>query len=285
MTDAVPAPAAVAPGPVARELRRHAVVVAVVAVWMALGWALRADGNTYLLMGIPLLWLFQRLVAQRPLAELWFAQPGRFALPWWGWLVAATFMILPIHDLATWENPGWAVRLWLVAAAIGAIPLAWSLARATGPQWREIGLGVAFAGSAGLLTLLLTFFLRSHPDRSALDRLLEGLRSFVLYVPVCFMIEEVFFRGGLDSYLTRGGLRSPWLSAFFLSALWGWWHLPIVPLAADHRAAQLLTLVVTLPLVHGGVGALLSYFWRRSGILLAPVAAHAFIDAVRNALQ
>jgi hypothetical protein len=242
-------------------------------------------GNAYLLVGIPLLWAFQRYIARRPLLEVWFAEPDRFALPWWGWMVAAAFMIEPMYDLVTWQNSTWDVRVWLICAACGALPLAWSLVRCSRAQWRELGLCLVTAGTVASLTLLVGFFVRSHATLTAAARLLEGLHSLVRYLPVCFMIEEVFFRGGLDSYLTRGGLRSPWLSAFFLSALWGWWHLPIVPLAADHRAAQLLTLVVTLPLVHGGVGALLSYFWRRSGILLAPVAAHAFIDAVRNALQ
>ena len=286
MTD----PAAAAP-PMATHLvtagegRRYGVVTIVVAVWMALGWVLRTDGNTYLLLGVPLLWLFQRLVARRPLRELWVAQPADFELPWWGWLLAAGFMVLPARDLLVWHDAGWAVRLWLLCAALGAVPLAWSLARCTRAQWRELGLCLALVGAVGVFTVSLGFLVRAHSERTVADRLLEGLRSLVLYLPVCFVLEEVFFRGGLDSYLTRGGTRTPWLSAFFLSALWGWWHLPIAPLGAEHRARQLLVLVTALPLVHGGVGALLSIFWRRSGLLLVPVAAHAFIDAVRNALQ
>jgi membrane protease YdiL (CAAX protease family) len=165
------------------------------------------------------------------------------------------------------------------------VPLAWSLARCTGAQWRQLALCVLSAGAAGILALVISYLARPHGTLTATARVLEGLRSFALYLPVCFMIEEVFFRGGLDSYLTRGGTRAPWLSAFYLSALWGWWHLPIVTLQPEHRVAQLGALVLALPLVHCGVGALLSFFWRRSGLLLVPVCAHAFIDAVRNALQ
>lgn len=284
-TVATTPPPVTATAPVAGELRRYAMVAAVVGAWMLLGFALHTDGNTYLLLGVPLLWLFQRLVARRPVAELWFAQPGAFALPWWGWLLAAGFMVLPVRNLLVWHDAGWATRLWLACAALGAVPLAWSLARGTRAQWRELALCLALAGSVGVLTVLLSFLLRTPSDRTLADRVIEGLRSFILYLPVCFMLEEVFFRGGLDSYLVRGGTRAPWLSATFLSAVWGWWHLPIVHLGTEHRVAQLVTLFISLPLIHCGVGVFLSIFWRRSGLLLVPVAAHAFIDAVRNALQ
>jgi len=271
--------------PAATEPRRYAVITAVVAIWMAIGWTFGIGGDAYLLLGVPLLWVFQRYVARRPLLEVWFAEPGRFALPWWGWLVAAVFMVQPAHALFTWQNPGWATRLWLVCATVGAVPLAWSLARCTRRQWRELGLCLAAAGAVGVLTLGLGYLAHSHSSRTIVERLFEGLRSLALYLPVCFMIEEVFFRGGLDSYLTRGGTRTPWISAFYLSTLWGWWHLPTVTLQPANRLAQLVMLVVALPLVHCGVGALFSIFWRRSGLLLVPVFAHAFIDAVRNALQ
>ena len=194
-------------------------------------------------------------------------------------------MILPAYDLLTWQRAGWPVRLWLVCAVAGAVPLACSLVRATRAQWRELGLCLATAGSAGVLAMTLGFLVRGNHGMNATARLFDGLRSFALYLPVCFMLEEVFFRGGLDSYLTRGGTRAPWLSAVFLSAVWGWWHLPILPMRGEHHLTQLLAAVVTLPLVHCGVGVFLSIFWRRSGLLLVPVFAHAFIDAVRNALH
>ena len=271
--------------PPANEGRRYAVVTAVVAIWMALGWIFGIGGDAYLLLGVPLLWVFQRFVAQRPLLEVWFAEPGRFTLPWWGWLVAAAFMVQPVHNLITWQNPGWTTRLWLVCATVGAVPLAWSIARCTRRQWCELGMCLAAAGAVGALTLGLGYLMHSHSSRTITERLIEGLRSLALYLPVCFMIEEVFFRGGLDSFLTRGGTRTPWISAFYLSALWGWWHLPVVTLQPANRLAQLMVLAVALPLVHCGVGALFSIFWRRSGLLLVPVFAHAFIDALRNALQ
>lgn len=267
------------------EPARYAIVTGVVLLWMAAGWLLGLTPNAYLIAGIPLLAVFQRYVARRPLAEVWFATAGRFALPWWGWLVAAAFMVLPVHHLLTWKSPGLDVQLWLVCAALGALPLAWSVASCTRAQWVQLVLCVLAAGTVGIATLLISYLLRPHSAITPSARLLEGLQSLALYVPVCFMIEEVFFRGGLDSFLVRGGTRGPWLSAFYLSALWGWWHLPTVTLQPGNRPAQVAVLLIALPLVHCGVGALLSHFWRRSGLLLVPVFAHAFIDAVRNALQ
>ena len=284
MDPAVTTPRVIAGGETASEAHRYAVVCAVIAGWMLLGYVLHTSGNAYLLLGVPLLWLFQRFVARRPLTELWFASSGSFTLPWWGWLVALGFMVLPVYNLLAGHAAGWDVRLWLVCAALGAVPLAWSLVRCTRAQWRELVLCLAMAGTVGVLTVALGFFAHAHSGRTAPVRVVEGLRSLVLYLPVCFIIEEVFFRGGLDTYLTRGGTRSPWFSAIFLSSLWGWWHLPIVSLGAEHRVAHLIVLVVMLPLVHCSVGVFLSIFWRRSGLLLVPVASHAFIDAVRNAL-
>jgi len=267
------------------EFSRLAIVTGVVALWMSAGWILRLSANAYLLLGIPLLFIFQTRVARRPLLEVWFARPRRFSLPWWGWLAAAGFMMQPIHSLLTWKNPGLDVQLWLVSAALGAIPLAWSLAICTRAQWRQLAMCLLTVGAVAALTLAIGYLVRAHAAWTPTARLLEGLRSLALYLPVCFMIEEVFFRGGLDSYLTRGGNRLPWFSAFYLSALWGWWHLPTVALQPEHKVAQLAVLALALPLVHCGIGALFSFFWRRSGLLLVPVFAHAFIDAVRNALQ
>ena len=194
-------------------------------------------------------------------------------------------MIQPLHNLLTWKSPGMDVQLWFVSQPLarfrshGRFPSALVL---SGANSRICLLAV---GTVASLTLVIGYLVRAHAATTPTNRLLEGLRSLILYVPVCFMIEEVFFRGGLDSYLTRGETRHPWISAFYLSALWGWWHLPTVTLQPEHKVAELAVLVLALPLFHCGVGALLSIFWRRSGLLLAPVFAHAFIDAVRNALQ
>ncbi len=57
---------------------------------------------------------------------------------------------------------------------------------------------------------------------------LVGLRHFLLFFPVCFVLEEVTFRGMLDSHLHRPGESLRFTSALLGSILWGLWHLPIV---------------------------------------------------------
>jgi membrane protease YdiL (CAAX protease family) len=41
-------------------------------------------------------------------------------------------------------------------------------------------------------------------------------------------VEEVFFRGALDSYLHYGVQGTRWISAVFVSVCWGLWHAPMV---------------------------------------------------------
>lgn len=56
-------------------------------------------------------------------------------------------------------------------------------------------------------------------------------------------------------------------------------HLPVVM-----RRGSVIVLVLALLIVMVPMGVTLSMFWRRSGNLLVPGAAHAVNDAVRNVL-
>jgi membrane protease YdiL (CAAX protease family) len=281
--------------------RRYLVVFAFVAGWIVAGIALRLSANAYLLVGVPLLLVFQLGVARRPLAELWFKRPSGAPLPGWGWPIAAAFMILPVYTLMHgWPRLDWAARLWMVCAAAGAIPLAYSLARFSRPALRPLLLCLATAGVLGTLTMVGGALahhqmLTSGPAPAGWHSpWLVGLRSFALYLPVCFILEEVFFRGGLDSYLDRPGDRVPWLSAAFVSVLWGLWHLPevVARLPSTHAAVPdpvvvfviLLGSITVLPLVHCLTGIPFSLYWRRSGLLFVPALVHALIDAIRNGL-
>jgi membrane protease YdiL (CAAX protease family) len=109
------------------------------------------------------------------------------------------------------------------------------------------------------------------------DRFAIGIISLIVYIPVMFVMEEVSFRGVLDAHLHCPGEGRGWGSAFFVSALWGLWHLPI---GGD---ISLQTIGVLL-FVHCPVGVVLSLYWRRTGTLVIPGASHAFIDALRDAL-
>jgi membrane protease YdiL (CAAX protease family) len=114
------------------------------------------------------------------------------------------------------------------------------------------------------------------------------LKQFLLYFAVTFMLEEVAFRGALDSHIyqpptdgeRRGG--SAWLSAIFVSVLWGIWHLPALPTGT---AAAFAAAIPALIMIHALVGVPLSFCWRASGTLVLPAAAHALIDSYRNCVQ
>jgi membrane protease YdiL (CAAX protease family) len=75
------------------------------------------------------------------------------------------------------------------------------------------------------------------------------------------------------------GESKGFLSALFVSALWGLWHLPVAL-----GQVPLLALVPQLLAMHCAIGVPLSIYWRRSGNLFVTGSAHALIDAVRNAL-
>ncbi len=282
--------------------RRYLVALGVVAAWIVAGICFRLSADAYLLLGVPLLVAFQLGVARRPIDELWFKAPGRVPLPGWAWLAGAAAMATPLYYLIHgWSALGWITRGWMLCAVAGAIPLARSLPRISRATIRPLLLCFGTAGALGVTFMLGTALL--HHQLAPRPPALSGWshspwfvagRSFLLYVPVCFVLEEVFFRGGLDSYLDQPGKTHPWLSAAFVSVLWGLWHVPSVvaripslpPGVANPVVVFVILLgaVLMLPLIHGVIGIPLSLCWRRSGLLFVPALVHAFIDAVRNGL-
>jgi uncharacterized membrane protein YraQ (UPF0718 family) len=49
--------------------RRYIEVLAFVGVWMVLGWIFHLDANPYLLIGVPLVGLFQCFIRRQPLRK------------------------------------------------------------------------------------------------------------------------------------------------------------------------------------------------------------------------
>ena len=141
------------------------------------------------------------------------------------------------------------------------------------------------AGVVGVATMVLGALVRSLALHKPLPlggrTALDGLESFALYLPVCFVLEEVVFRGALDSHVFQPGDKRQWFTAFLISTLWGWWHLPI---AGATDLPHLITYIILLPCIHIAVGVFLSLSWRRGNNLAVPATVHAFIDAVRNML-
>jgi len=111
-------------------------------------------------------------------------------------------------------------------------------------------------------------------------RLWFGVTSLLKFIPVVFLLEEVWFRGVFDSHLHHPGEKRGVLSAIYVSALWGIWH-PVIP---GHQIQTLLPTFATVIPFHVLIGVPFSLFWRRSGNLFVPASVHCLIDAVRNGL-
>jgi len=270
---------------------RSVQAVVFVGIWMAIGWLFHLDANSYLVVGVPLVVVFQLVVRKKPLVTLWIRDAERFRLNPLGIVLGLGMAILPTARLIqTFRLTSWPSHtpeiLWYACCIIGTFGAAFAFCQFTKQTWKELGFCMLTAGVIGCGTMLLGAFSR----RALLHKpivlngamTMTGVQSFVLYVPVCFVLEEVVFRGALDSHVFQPGDKGRWWTAFFVSTLWGWWHLPI---AGATGIQQLVTLIILLPCIHIAVGVFFSLSWRRSGNLAVPATVHAFIDAVRNMLM
>ena len=243
---------------------------------MAAGWVTHADPNSYLLMGVPLTIAFQWWVARRPLHTLWVRDAPRFHLDARGFALAVAFAFVPAYRLVEGIIAGrrdLVGMAWLLCAIVGAFGAGYAFRHFRTDTFRVLVNCVLTAGVIGSALMIAAWLARSGARPPGVG---AGLESLLMYLPVCFVLEEVFFRGALDAHVHRPGERRHWASATFVSVLWGLWHLPMAP---DAAAA-----IVGMIIVHTAIGIPLSFCWRRSGNMAVPAASHAVIDAVRNAL-
>jgi membrane protease YdiL (CAAX protease family) len=179
--------------------------------------------------------------------------------------------------------------LYALAAIVGAGAAAYALGQFRRETWRYLGLCLTTAGLLGVLIVIGGWYGTPTAPPPAV---FQGIESLLLYIPVVFMMEEVAFRGAIDSHVRPPGERQGFesssvygvVSAIGVSVLWGVWHYPVIPLPpelADVSVIEHVYLVAQLEIV---VGPFLSLFWRRSGNLMVPGFAHATIDSVRDAL-
>ncbi|HKW29834.1 MAG TPA: CPBP family intramembrane glutamic endopeptidase [Verrucomicrobiae bacterium] len=273
------------------QLVRCIQVVVLVGLWMAVGWLFHLDGDTYLVVGVPLVMIFQLVVRKKPLVTLWIRDAESFRLSVVGIILGLGLAILPTVRLIQTCRLAFPLShtpeiLWYVCCIVGAFGAAFGFCRFTKRTWKELGFCMLTAGAIGSGTMLLGAFIRwAMPHKPILltgAMAMTGIQSFLLYVPVCFVLEEVVFRGALDSHVFQPGDQGQWWTAIFVSTLWAWWHLPI---AGVTGIPQLMRLIVLLPCIHVAVGFFFSLSWRRSGNLAVPATVHAFIDAVRNILM
>jgi len=270
--------------------RRYVEVLIFVVVWMAAGWIFHLDVNAYLLLGVPLVVLFQLFIARRPLRNLWVRDATTFRVGLVGVVLAALLILAPGYDLFFVALPrkSWVVTSWFLCAMAGAVFAAFALSRQRASAARR-GLPSFVAqlliGIAITATIAIT---QHHSIGFPLPKLAFLAKQFLLYFTVCFVVEEVVFRGALDSHVyqpRRDGQASngsPWLSAIFVSALWGIWHLPTAPISSASAFAAVIPFVIV---VHTLSGVPLCFCWRASGTLVLPAAAHALVDACRNTIS
>ena len=274
-----------------RRLVRCLQAILFVGIWMTIGWVFRLDGNSYLVVGVPLVVMFQLLVRRKPLVTLWVRDAERFRLSPLGIAFGMGMAVLPGSRLVRiLRSADWASHipeiLWYLCCIIGAFGAAFAFCRFSKRTWKELGFCMLTAGVIGSGTMVLGALLRSVISHAPIGlngaSAMTALESFALYVPVCFVLEEVVFRGAIDSHVFQPGDEGRWWTAIFVSTLWGWWHLPIVGVSGIQHW---ITLIILLPCIHIAVGVFLSLSWRRSGNLAVSATVHAFIDAVRNMLM
>ncbi len=276
-------------------IRRWVEAFAFVGVWIAAGEALDMSTNAYLLFGIPLTAGFQLFVRKRPIEDLWVRGGPGLSLRTVSLKLAFLLTIAPFVYLVDFLIKGQGVDyvLYALAAFVGAGAAAYALGQFGRETWRYLGLCLAIAGLLGVLLVIGPTMIAArhvvsavHPAGASLgpDALI-GLQSLLLYIPALFLMEEVAFRGAIDSHVRHPGERHGVgstvygiASAIVVSVLWGLWHYPIIP------HASVVQVVAQLLLLQVAVGPFLSLFWRRSGNLMVPGFVHATIDSVRNAL-
>jgi hypothetical protein len=248
---------------------------------MAAGFYFRVDANAYLLLGVPLTVAFQLAVARRRLSALWVRDAAK-GLDRWGWLLGLVLAVLPITLLVrAGGEAALAVRAWLLCATAGSVLAAFALRSQHRQALRHAVLPAAAAVTIGVAIMSAAAVTMGHSVSVYPEQALGFFRDLWLYFCVGFVLEEVTFRGLIDTHVHPDGSSAgthAWVTALFVSALWGLWHLPIV--ASSWSSA--LRVLPGLLLVHVAIGIPLSLSWRRGGTLALPSLAHAIIDAYRN---
>jgi len=256
--------------------RRWAEAAGFVGIWMALGWALALDANAYLLLGVPLTALFQLGVGRQPIRALWVREAPRFHLGWKGVLLALGLALWPAGIAAiSFMSRDWLIGVYAVSAVVGAFAAAYALVQFRRATWWSLAGCLGWAAGLGTAYMLAIAWLGQGQIAPQLGLLAPTL---LMLFPVCFLLEEVSFRGALDAHVFQVGGSARVASALFVSCLWGLWHLPLFPRVG-------MTEIGLVLFAHTLIGVPLALFWRQSGNLAVPAFAHAWIDAVRDSLS
>jgi membrane protease YdiL (CAAX protease family) len=264
--------------------RRIAEVILFLLIWGAIGLLLDASENqarleTYLLLGIPLGIGFQLFVRGESIRSAWVRGRPPVERPRLAIGLGIALAIYPLASLIEAIADGDPASLVLaqLVAIIGAGAAGYAFATFTRNTARNLVLCLLIVGawSAVLYGLQGAENFLAHPRAFHPDQdLLILLGSFAYYLPICFVLEEVVFRGLIDSHVHHPGETHGVLTAILVSVLWTLWHVPM--LGWDVLPGGLILMVP--------IGVALSIYWRRSGNLGVTATAHSFSDSLRNAL-
>ena len=262
-----------------RRVARAVAATVVIGGYMALGFAFRLGAEAYLLMGIPITIGFQILVVRRPLRSLWLRQALPMTFTPRSMAAIAGLAIAPAIVAMGGLRDGDATLVgYGFAAMVGAVGAVYALQAMDRDAIRSTIRTTLITGAV-LVGIMVAYRLASGGLNGNLaGAVIDAVRSLATYLPVVFVMEEVLFRGLIDTYLHGSTPGPDRASALYGSALWGIWHLPVAFLALG---------VLTIPylvIVHTTIGYFLVTAWRRTGSLAVPGVSHAVIDALRNAV-
>ena len=253
----------------------------VVMIWTACGFLFHLGVAAYQLIGVAIVTVFQRFVRREPLRALWLRDAPAFRLDAAGWSIAVLLAICPLtHIVVDMRSAGPVTKTVVHVAAIAScLPAAYALRNLGRTTLRLLLLCLAIPGGIGIVMMAAGAMAGNLAHRTLLERLTIGIDSFLLYLPLVFVFEEVSFRGAFDAHIQHPGESGGWLTAVWISVLWGLWHVPVTL-----TMAPLPALILNNILVCCVIGVPFSILWRRSGNLCVTGVTHAVIDAVRNAL-
>lgn len=259
---------------------RYALTILFMVVYISLGFIFRLNAVSYLLLGIPLTIIFQLSVARQALYKLWLRESEKFSLTKLGWTITLCFIAFPIYQtilLATQDTLTLLNLGYYSAAILGAFGAGYCYSNFTKKTAKDFLLcfGITAVLRAGFYFLpFLTGKNEFNPDY------IRAIKSLLTYIPVAFVVEEVLFRGMLDTYIHQSQKADRIWSALFISVLWGLWHLPLS--ANGSKSIWFVALASTTISLWG---VILSVFWRRTGNIAVPGFSHAFADAIRDGLR
>ncbi len=136
---------------------RFLIVTLVVAVYTGLGFLLHPNLKGYMLLGIPLLLIFQLGIQRQPLRALWVSSGPPLRLDAWFLILWALVSLVPAYQVLMEAAPGdLASVLYSAVPIAGGFGLAYALRAMRAQNVWQLGLCILTVGAIGTLPSLLS---------------------------------------------------------------------------------------------------------------------------------